>query len=76
MQSAGFASVCVCDLGMGIPTQQKGDNGSYHQLCWAHLQELLLLATASIFQRLHRQKREMASLLPWDRQSLKFSEAT
>lgn len=61
---------------MGIPTQQKGDNRSYHQLHWAHMQELLLLAIAGTFHRLHRQKREMASLLPWDRQSLKFSEAT
>lgn len=76
MQSAGFAPVCVCDLGMAIPTQQKGDNRSYHQLCWAHMQELLLLAIASIFHRLHREKKEMAFLLSWDRQSLKFAEGT
>lgn len=52
VQSAGFAPVCVCDLGMGIPTQQKGDNRSYHQLCWAHMQELLLwllLASSTVF---------------------------
>lgn len=34
------------------------------------------LAIASIFHSLHRQKKEMASLLPWDRQSLKFAEGT